>query len=155
MRSAPASIARPMSPTRRRSRRCSPRWSQTHGPIHGVPGALFRSYDYTGMAACLAPKASSSTVAACTAPAEEDLDFFVLFSPAGDLEKAISARRWGYAAGILSTTSLLGTNVLHATSRIAGRRHGHIVALGWPLWREGRGVLSAEGEKITRASAVP
>ncbi|MCW5698130.1 MAG: KR domain-containing protein [Bauldia sp.] len=127
---------------------------RTHGPIHGVihaagvpGGALFRNADWAGMAACLVPKVAG-TVALDRALGEESLDFFVLFSSlAGELGD------FGQGSYAAANSFCDRFAAWRETERIAGRRHGRTVALGWPLWREGRGVLSAEGEKIYLATA--
>jgi acyl transferase domain-containing protein/thioesterase domain-containing protein/SAM-dependent methyltransferase len=127
---------------------------QTHGPIHGVihaagvpGGALFRDADRAEMAACLAPKVAG-TMALDRALGSEALDFFVLFSSlAGELGD------FGQGSYAMANAFCDRFAAWRETERIAGRRHGRTVALGWPLWREGRGVLSAEGEKIYLASA--
>ena len=33
-------------------------------------------------------------------------------------------------------------------ARAAGRRHGRTLAIGWPLWAEGRAVMSASGSRL-------
>jgi acyl transferase domain-containing protein/thioesterase domain-containing protein len=127
---------------------------QTHGPIHGVihaagvpGGALFRSADWAGMAACLAPKVAG-TVALDRALGAEELDFFVLFSSlAGELGD------FGQGSYAAANSFCDRFAAWREAERAVGGRRGRTVALGWPLWREGRGVLSAEGEKIYLATA--
>ncbi len=127
---------------------------QTHGPIHGVihaagvpGGALFRNTDWAAMAACLAPKVAG-TVALDRALGDEALDFFVLFSSlAGELGD------FGQGSYAAANSFCDRFAAWREGERAVGRRRGRTVALGWPLWREGRGVLSAEGEKIYLATA--
>jgi acyl transferase domain-containing protein/thioesterase domain-containing protein/SAM-dependent methyltransferase len=127
---------------------------RTHGPIHGVihaagvpAGALFREADWPAVSACLAPK-TTGTVALDRALGEEALDFFVLFSSlAGELGD------FGQGAYAVANSFCDRFAGWRESARAAGRRHGRTVAIGWPLWREGRGVLSAEGEKIYLAAA--
>ncbi len=127
---------------------------RTHGPIHGVihaagvaGGALFRDTGWAAMAECLAPKVGG-TVALDRALGGEALDFFVLFSSlAGELGD------FGQGSYAAANSFCDRFAAWREDERAAGRRHGRTVALGWPLWREGRGVLSAEGEKIYLATA--
>ena len=95
----------------------------------------------------LAPKVAG-TVALDQALATDELDFFVLFSSlAGELGD------FGQGAYAVGNSFCDRFAAWREAERVAGRRRGRSVALGWPLWREGRGVLSAEGEKIYLATA--
>ena len=121
-----------------------------HGVIHaaGVPGgAPLRDNDWAGIASCLAPKVTG-TVTLDRALRDDVLDFFVLFSSLaselGDFGQG------AYAAGNAFCDRFAAWR---DDQRQASHRHGRTVALGWPLWREGRGVLSAEGEKLYLATA--
>ncbi|MGE0415883.1 MAG: SDR family NAD(P)-dependent oxidoreductase, partial [Acetobacteraceae bacterium] len=124
------------------------------GPIHavihaaGVPGGtMLRQNDLGGVMTCLAPKIAG-TVVLDRALAGEALDFFVLFS---SLASEIGDFGQGaYAAGNAFCDRFAAWR---EEERAAGRRTGRTLALGWPLWREGRGVLSAEGERIYLATA--
>ena len=125
-----------------------------NGPIHGVihaagvaGGASLRDNDWAGIASCLAPKATGTVVLDCVLR-DEALDFFVLFSSLaselGDFGQG------AYAAGNAFCDRFAAWR---EDQRRTSRRHGRTVALGWPLWREGRGVLSAEGERLYLATA--
>ena len=125
-----------------------------NGPIHGVihaagvaGGAPLRANDWAGIASCLAPKIAGA-VTLDRVLRDEALDVFVLFSSLaselGDFGQG------AYAVGNSFCDRFAGWR---EEQRQTSRRHGRTVALGWPLWREGRGVLSAEGEKLYLATA--
>ncbi|WGF87503.1 SDR family NAD(P)-dependent oxidoreductase [Marinivivus vitaminiproducens] len=125
-----------------------------HGPITGVlhmagvpGGPLLREADWADIEACLAPKVAG-TVALDRALGNEPLAFFVLFSSLaselGDFGQG------GYAAANAFCDRFAAWR---EAARSAGRRQGRTIALDWPLWREGRPVLSAEGESIYLATA--
>ena len=125
-----------------------------NGPVHGVihaagvaGGAPLRDNDWAGIASCLAPKVAG-TVSLDSVLRDDALDFFVLFSSLaselGDFGQG------AYAAGNAFCDRFAAWR---DDQRQAGRRHGRTIALGWPLWREGRGVLSAAGEKLYLATS--
>ncbi|WP_419897686.1 SDR family NAD(P)-dependent oxidoreductase [Roseomonas sp. USHLN139] len=120
-----------------------------HGVLHlaGVPGRqLLAEKDWPEIAAVLAPKLQGAR-ALDAATAEDPLDFFVAFgSLAGELGD------FGQGDYAMANAGLGHW----AAERAASARPGISLALGWPLWREGRQVLSAEGERIfLRAAGMP
>ena len=125
-----------------------------YGPIHGIihaagapGGTLLRDSDWVGMVACLAPKVAG-TVTLDHVLRDEPLDFFVSFSSlAGELGD------FGQGAYALANAFSDRFALWREGERAVGRRHGRSLAIGWPLWREGRGVLSPEGERIYLAVA--
>ena len=122
---------------------------RVHGPVHGVIHAAgvpavtsLRDSDWPGVAACLAPKVAG-TVTLDRVLRDEPLDFFVLFSSlAGELG---DFGQGAYACGNAFCDRFAAWRDTN--------RPGQTIALGWPLWREGRGVLSAEGERIYLATS--
>ncbi len=120
-----------------------------HGPVHGVIHAAgvpavtsLRDSGWPDVAACLAPKVVG-TLTLDRVLGDEPLDFFVLFSSlAGELG---DFGQGAYACGNAFCDRFAAWRDTN--------RPGRTIALGWPLWREGRGVLSAEGERIYLATS--
>ncbi|ATQ70575.1 hypothetical protein CQW49_21485 (plasmid) [Methylosinus trichosporium OB3b] len=125
-----------------------------YGPIAGVlhlagapGGAPLRNASHADFSACLAPK-TVGTLLLDRLLAEDPLDFFVIFSSlAGELGD------FGQGSYALANSFCDRFAAWRDDERRSGARRGVTRALGWPLWREGRGVLSAEGERIYLASA--
>ncbi|MGE4048055.1 MAG: SDR family NAD(P)-dependent oxidoreductase, partial [Acetobacteraceae bacterium] len=125
-----------------------------HGPIHGVIHAAgvpavtsLRTSLWDAAAACLAPKIAG-IVTLDRVLMDEPLDVFAVFSSlAGELGD------FGQGAYAMGNAFCDRFAAWREVERAQGRRHGRSIALGWPLWREGRGVLSAEGERIYLATS--
>lgn len=127
------------------------------GPVRGVIHAagvaahrVFAESGWDEFARVLAPK-QGGALALDAALGGAELDFFVLF---GSL--AAELGDFGQAAYAAANAALAGFAVEREAARAAGKRHGTTVAIEWPLWREGRGVLSAEGERLfLQSSGMP
>ncbi len=119
------------------------------GPITGVihaagvaAGPVLMEGDWAEFERVLAPKALG-LVALDRAVAAQPLEHFVVFSSLaaelGDFGQC------AYAAANIVASRFAETR---EGQRRRGEKRGRTVALCWPLWREGRRVLSAAGEEL-------
>ncbi|MBU8536698.1 alpha/beta fold hydrolase [Falsiroseomonas tokyonensis] len=115
------------------------------GPIHGVlhaagvpGGAVLAEKDWPEIARVLAPKIQGAR-ALDAATAQDPLDVFAAFG-------SLAAELGDFGQGDYAMANAF--LAAFAEERAAAGRPGRSVTLGWPLWREGRRVLSTEGEAV-------
>jgi|GEM_PF-2048095 acyl transferase domain-containing protein/NADPH:quinone reductase-like Zn-dependent oxidoreductase/thioesterase domain-containing protein/SAM-dependent methyltransferase len=129
------------------------RFGPIHGAIHaaGVPGTtVLAEKEWEEVARVLAPKLAG-TRALDQALGAEKLDFLALFS-----SLAAELGDFGQGDYAVGNAFLAAFAAERAARRATGERYGATVAFAWPLWREGRTVLSAEGQEIyLRSAGIP
>ena len=121
------------------------RFGPLHGVLHaaGVPGGrVLLEKDWAEVARVLAPKIAGFR-ALDAATAGDPLDWFVAFgslaAELGDFGQGDYAMANAFLAHAVAERDAL---------RSAGQRSGVTATLAWPLWREGKQVLSADGEAV-------
>ncbi|WP_439595340.1 SDR family oxidoreductase [Falsiroseomonas sp.] len=117
------------------------RFGPIHGVLHaaGVPGgAVLAQKDWSEIARVLAPKIQGAR-ALDAATAGDPLDVFAAFG-------SLAAELGDFGQGDYAMANAF--LAAFAEERAAAGRPGRSVTLGWPLWREGRRVLSTEGEAV-------
>ncbi len=119
------------------------------GPITGVihaagvaAGPVLMEGDWPEFERVLAPKALG-LAALDRAVAAQPLEHFIVFS-------SLAAELGDFGQCAYAAANIVASRFAEAreAQRRKGDRRGRTVALCWPLWREGRRVLSAAGEEL-------
>jgi acyl transferase domain-containing protein/aryl carrier-like protein len=115
------------------------------GVIHsaGVTrDAFVRNKKRADIETVLAPKVFG-TIYLDEALADENLDFFVMFSSTTALLGQIGLSDYGYANRFMDQFA-----EWRSLQRAAGKRHGKTLAINWPLWRDGGMRLNEQTEEL-------